>query len=119
MYICYCEGIELEAMRQRWFVCLVLSVKLSISFYVSRLECVKSMLPTSSDQKSFCFHQDQTARQKQLNKLLYPAELVDKPSRGVCTPHPNTVYSYFCDRVELTILLLQRWYYKSPGMPHR
>ena len=55
MCIFHCEGIELEAIRQRRCVCLALSVKLSILFHVSRLECVKLMLPTSSDKQSFCF----------------------------------------------------------------
>ena len=37
-----------------------------------------------------------------------------KTGKGVCIEHLNTVCSCFCNRVKLTISLLQRCYYRSP-----
>ena len=112
-----CEAIEFAVIGERRRMSLVLPVKLLIIFYDSRLGWVKSMLLTASNLFVFC--RGRTARRKQLNYSLHPVEPVEKANRGVCTLHPNKVNSYFCDHMELTILLPQRWYYRSRGMPHQ
>ena len=48
--------------------------------------------------------------------LLYPAESVKKPGRGVHTQHPNTIYNYFCDSVDnfaAAKMVLQKFWYAS------
>ena len=46
-----CEATELAEMGQGRWDCLVLPVRLLMAFHASRLECVKSMALTASDQR--------------------------------------------------------------------
>ena len=74
-------------------MCLVLPVKLLIIFHASQPEGVKSMLLTASDQPPFCFSSrwDNKPEATELKALICEAHR--KTWLGVCTPHPNTVYS--------------------------
>ena len=54
-FLTNCETVELALMEQRWRVCLLLPIMLLIIFHASQLECVKLMLLTASDQRSFRF----------------------------------------------------------------
>ena len=98
-FLTNCEAIELAVMRQRWRVCLVLPVMLLIILYFKPFDSLKPAI--------FSFF-------IKMGNKIEAAELLNSssPSRGVRTLHSNMVYGCICDRVQLTILLLQICYYR-------
>ena len=55
LFLTSCDAIEFSEMGQGRWVFLDLPVKLLMVFYASRLECMKLMVLTTSNQRSLCF----------------------------------------------------------------
>ena len=73
-----------------------------------KVDIIDSLVPVV-----FSFSSRWDSKVEAANLAAHPEKPIEKPDKSACTLPPKTVYSYFCDREELTILLLQRRYYKS------
>ena len=93
--------------------CRDLRVRLLKILHAFRLECESqcSEMLWTIDPSTFC----QVWQGKlQLNSSCLPEETPEKFYRGIHTPHPNTEYSCFDDRVGESFWLLSL-YYKNLG----